>query len=94
MPEDKFETKSGVRQGGPESVVLYNLFMDYVMRLFTEQCSKKKIHFLKLKYQIPSPASKHERDLVGTYDLDWVGMPMTLGCVLKVKYCFKKLLMN
>ena len=29
-----FETTSGVRQGGPESPLLFNLYLDYVMRIF------------------------------------------------------------
>ena len=33
-PDDVFELTTGVRQGGPESPPLYNLFMDYVMRVF------------------------------------------------------------
>ena len=33
-PDDVFEVKLGVRQGGPESSMLYNLFMDYVMRVY------------------------------------------------------------
>ena len=32
-PNDIFQTISGVRQGGPESALLYNLFMDYVSLL-------------------------------------------------------------
>ena len=31
--DDIFELTSGVRQGGPESPILYNLFTDYVMRM-------------------------------------------------------------
>ena len=30
-PEDKFELSTGVRQGGPESPLLYNLYMDFIM---------------------------------------------------------------
>ena len=71
-PNDIFQTISGVRQGGPESPLLYNLFMDYAMRVFTDQCRKKKINFLKLTYNILSPASKQDRDVVGEHDLDWI----------------------
>ena len=39
-PNDRFETSTGVRQGGPESPLLYNLFMDYVMRVFIEEYKK------------------------------------------------------
>ena len=72
-PKNKFETKCGVRQGGPESPLLYNLLMDYVMRAFMDQCSKNKIHFLNFKYKIPSPACKQDLEIVGTHQLDWIG---------------------
>ena len=32
-PDDVFETRSGVRQGGPESPMLFNLYVDFVMRI-------------------------------------------------------------
>ena len=38
-PNDIFELSTGVRQGGPESPPLYNLYMDYVMRVFEHLCS-------------------------------------------------------
>ena len=72
-PDDTFKTISGVRQGGPESPILYNLYMDYVMRVFMDNCSKKEISFLKLKHLIPRIASKSERDLSGSYVIDWIG---------------------
>ena len=34
VEDDVFELTSSVRQGGPESPMLFNLFMDYVMRVF------------------------------------------------------------
>ena len=36
-----FETSSGVRQGGPESPLLFNLFIDYVMRIFVNMAEEK-----------------------------------------------------
>lgn len=72
-PDDIFETKSGVRQGGPESPILYNLYMDYVMRVFMENCAKKNVTFLRLKHLIPSSASQSERAQSGSYVLDWIG---------------------
>ena len=44
-PEDDFETTLGVRQGGPESPMLFNLFLDFVMRVFMDSCNKKDITF-------------------------------------------------
>ena len=40
-PEDIIELILGVRQGGPESPPLYNLFMDYVMRVYMQLCKMK-----------------------------------------------------
>ena len=45
-PDDLFELTLGVRQGGPESPPLYNLYIDYVMRVFMGLCEKKNIKFL------------------------------------------------
>ena len=52
-PDDKFDVKCGVRQGGPESPMLYNLLMDYVMRVYIQKCKQDGIKFLNLniKYQ-------------------------------------------
>ena len=72
-PEDKFEVNTGVRQGGPESPLLYNLFMDYVMRIYLGECRTNKVNFLKLKYNIPSSASNTGRVAKGEYELDWTG---------------------
>ena len=36
-PGDKFTLTRGVRQGGPESPMLYNLYMEFVMRLYLEK---------------------------------------------------------
>ena len=72
-PEDEFEITTGVRQGGPESSLLFNLYMDYIMRIFLEKCQTNKINFLKLKYNIPSSISNTGRVSKGEFDLDWTG---------------------
>ena len=72
-PEDKFEIKVGVRQGGPESPMLYNLFMDFVMRIYLFECKKKGIRFLRLKYDIPTLASNTNNEAMGSFALDWCG---------------------
>ena len=71
--DDIFELTSGVRQGGPESPILYNLFMDYVMRVFLDTCKEKGVSFFKLKYKIPSTASQNGRIAVGYHVIDWIG---------------------
>ena len=72
-PDDIFRITAGVRQGGPESCMLYNLYMDFVMRVFIEECKKKDIKFLKLKYDIPTSASSTGRNAVGNFTVDWSG---------------------
>ena len=72
-PDQIFETKAGVRQGGPESPILFNLFMDFVMRIYIDQCKKDGIKFLRLKYFIPHHASSTDRSAAGTFVLDWAG---------------------
>ena len=62
-----------MRQGGPESPLLYNLYMDYIMRIYLGKCHTNGINFLKLKYNIPSSASNSGRVTKGTYELDWTG---------------------
>ena len=61
-PESDFEITLGVRQGGPESPMLFNLFLDFVMRIFMD-----------LRYRIPEYASKRKRTRVGSQNLNWVG---------------------
>ena len=50
---DKFDLTVGVRQGGLESPMLYNLYMDFVLRIYMNLCKEKGINFLNLKYKIP-----------------------------------------
>ena len=44
-PNGIFAFTLGVRQGGPESPTLYNLYMDYVMRIFMKRCEEENIQF-------------------------------------------------
>ena len=74
-PLDIFELSTGVRQGGPESP-LYNLIMDYVMRVYEHECSKENIQFVKFKYMIRTTAcTRGERmaDYYGDHLVDWSG---------------------
>ena len=72
-PDDIFQLSVGVRQGGPESPMLYNLYMDHVMRIFVDECKSKGIKFLNLKYKIPKEASSTGRTALGSLYMDWVG---------------------
>ena len=71
-----FKTFVGVIQGGPESPFLYNLYMDYVLRVFMLECSKMKIKFAKLKYLLPAQANTTHNETLGKYgqfSMDWIG---------------------
>ena len=72
-PDDTFELTVGVRQGGPESPLLYNLYMDFVLRIYVEQCRHQGIRFLQLKYKIPETASSTKKTAAGDMTIDWSG---------------------
>ena len=42
-PDDIFPLNVGVRQGGPESPMLYNLYMDFAMRVYLDSCKSNGI---------------------------------------------------
>ena len=72
---EKFVIELGVRQGGSESPLLFNLYIDYVMRVFLSECVEKKIKFIKLRYSIPKPAFISD-SIFGEYGeitFDWIG---------------------
>ena len=68
-----FELTVGVRQGGPESPMLYNLYMDFVMRIYLNTCKQENIQFLQLNYKIPDSASSTGKTAIGNFTLDWCG---------------------
>ena len=75
---DIFNVMVGVRQGGPESPTLFNLYMDYVMRIFLKECKTLGITFTKCKYKIPATASTNNEtnNMLGKYGehcITWVG---------------------
>ena len=71
----EFKVELGVRQGGPESPLLFNLYLDYVMRAVKCECNKQKIKFTKLNFSIPRSALASNRilGLYGQHNLDWIG---------------------
>ena len=72
-PNDTFELTVGVRQGGPESPLLYNLYMDFVMRIYVEKCRHQGIRFLQLNYKIPVTVSSTKKTAAGDTTIDWGG---------------------
>ena len=77
-----FQTTSGVRQGGPESPFLFNLFIDYVMRVFINKSQNENIKFYEHHYRINCRTISREIRLQmrlndqkfdGNMDLPWCG---------------------
>ena len=69
-------TTAGVRQGGPESPPLFNLYIDFVMRTFLVAARQNKLDFFKFKYRIPSNRTGRTRKRgseSGVATLDWAG---------------------
>ena len=92
-PEDIFELLSGVRQGGPESPPLYNLYMDYVMRVYMSLCEESNIQFLRLKYRIRSTATTREERAAGyhgQHTVDWCGYADDLELVFETLHDLEK----
>ena len=67
-----FETTSGVRQGGPESPNLFNLYLDYVMRIYNEKVKDLGIS-VKYNYRIKDQARKRGDKYRGVGEYPWVG---------------------
>ena len=84
-PDDAFQLILGVRRGGPESPLLYNLYMGYVIHLFMEQSTSKGIRFPKFSYKIPACAATGERIKVGFNQINWIGYADDLILVFENK---------
>ena len=53
--DDFFETSSGVRQGGSESPCLFNLYLDYIMRIYENEARKHDLG-LEISFRIKDQA--------------------------------------
>ena len=51
---DNFSTTSGVSQGGNESPNLFNLYIDYALRVFRHKCDQAGIDHLDIPFLIPN----------------------------------------
>ena len=70
---DYFETTSGVRQGGPESPNLYNLYMDYIMRVYEHRAKDLNLGIsfqYRIKDQVRKRGDKNYRGIGNYY---WLG---------------------
>ena len=68
--EEIFEISTGVRQGGPESPTLFNLYMDFVMRVFLQRAKGKNINNILqksvIRYQVTLQSLENGSDLATT----------------------------
>ena len=80
--ENTFTTSSGVRQGGPESPLLFNLYIDFVTRLFIEKGKQLNIDFFDHSFRINSKSftrdersqlKQENKKLFGKSLLEWCG---------------------
>ena len=59
--KDAFETSSGVRQGGNESPNLFNLYMDYALRVYKARCDAAGLDHLDISYTIPNECTNRDQ---------------------------------
>ena len=72
--EEYFETTSGVRQGGPESPNLFNLYLDYIMRIYNNHAKLMGIGVtfeFRIKDQAITGSDRFEYRGQGEYP--WLG---------------------
>ena len=68
-----FETTSGVRQGGSESPNLYNLYMDYIMRVYEKEAQEQDLG-ISLKFRMNDQVRKRgDNDYHGMGVYCWLG---------------------
>ena len=59
-----FLVTSGVRQGNPESPCLFNLYIDFVMRVFMDNCNERWLYsFFEHQYRINARSISREQRL-------------------------------
>ena len=69
-----FETTSGVRQGGPESPNLFNIFLDCIMRIYDERAGELGLG-ISFKFRVKDQA-RERKDPVpyrGSVNSAWLG---------------------
>ena len=68
-----FETTSGIRQGGSESPNLYNLYMDYIMRVYEKEAQQQDLG-ISLRFRMNDQVrSRGDNDYHGMGVYCWLG---------------------
>ena len=70
----EFATRSGLRQGGPESPPLFNLLLDTLMRAFEDEIEGSDVG-VEVKYAMRSTATdrSERKSARGTAKFSWLG---------------------
>ena len=56
-----FDTYAGVRHGGNESLVLFNLYLDYALRVWKHRCEQSGVKNLGIPYNSPNEATRRKQ---------------------------------
>ena len=86
-----FETTSGVRQGGSESPNLFNLFLDYIMRIYNERAEELGLG-ISFKFRVKDQA-RDRNDPVpyrGLMNYTWLGYAVDLALMAETIELLKK----
>ena len=67
-----FEMTSGVRQGGPESPTLFNLYLDYIMRIYNKKVKDLGL-VVEYNYRIKDQARSRGETYRGKGEFPWIG---------------------
>ena len=76
-----FELTTGVRQSGRlKSPPLFNLFTDYVMRIYEHGSAQENIQFIRLKYRIRPTACTQAKRMSGYHVFSMLRKLVRNGC--------------
>ena len=67
-----FEMTSGVRQGGPESPTLFNLYLDYIMRIYNNKVKELGL-VVEYNFRIKDQARSRGDTYRGKGEFPWIG---------------------
>lgn len=83
---DAFRTTSGVRQGGCESPSCFNLYLDFILRVFEHECRRENLG-ISIRYRIPNEATdrvqRAQEKSSGVLTLTSLGYADDLGILAK-----------
>ena len=86
-----FETTSGVRQGGTESPNLFNLYLDYIMRIYNDHAANLGLG-ISFKFRIKDQARDRSDKAAyrGEMSYPWIGYADDLAIMAETKELLQK----